>query len=119
MKNDEVSYPRLSGQDAGLPRGEMIPFSRLVSIAVEVRRLTVEDVGATGHFDNFGFILVIVTDIDDIHDFLAARDSDKLTLHIAQSEGSFLFSVFEVQCGCEREIVRLALPDVLLQLLEP
>ena len=119
MKDDEVLHPRLSGHDTGLSRGEMIPLLRLVRIAIEVRRLTVEDVGATGQVYNFGFILVIVTNIDDIHDFLAARDGDKLTFHIAQSEGSFLFSVFEVQRGGEREIVRPALPDVLLQLLEP
>lgn len=119
MKDDQISHAGLSGHDTGLPRGEMIPLSRLVRIAVEVRRLTVEDVGATGQFDNFGFILVIVANIDDIHNFLAARDGDKLTFHIAQSEGSFLFSVFEVQRGGEREIIRLALPDVLLQLFEP
>jgi len=119
MKNDEVSHPRLSGHDTGLSRGEMIPRSRLVRIAVEVRRLTVEDVRATGQFYNFDFILVIVADIDDIDDFLTARDGDKSTFHIAQPESSFLFSVFEVQRGGEREIVRPALPDVLLQLFEP
>src|SRR6476660_2019264 len=119
MKHDEISYVSLSGHDTGLTRSEMIPLSRLVCIAVEVRRLTVEDVGATGQVYNFGFILVIVANIDDIHDFLTARDGGKLTFHIAQSEGSFLFSVFEVQRGGKREIVRPALPDVLLQLLEP
>lgn len=119
MKDDEVSYAGLSRHDAGLPRGEMIPFSRLVGIAVEVRRLTVEHIGAMGQFYDFRFILIIVAGIDDIYDFLTARDGDKLTFHIAQSKDSFLFSVFEVQRGSEGEVVGLTLPDVLLQLLEP
>ena len=119
MKDDEVPYAGLSGHDAGLPRGEMIPFSCLIGIAVEVRRFTVEHISAMGQFYDFYFIFVIVTGIDDICEFLAARDRDKLIFHVAQSKDAFLFSVFEVQRGGKREIVRLPLPDVLLQLLEP
>ena len=119
MKDDEISRAGLSGHDAGLSSGEMISRSCLVGIAIEVRRLAVEDIGVTSQFDNFRFIVVIVADIDDIHNFLAARDGDKLAFHIAQSEGSFLFSVLKVQRGDEGKVVWFAVPNVLLQLLEP
>lgn len=108
MKDNEISHARLSGHEAGLSCGEVIPLPGLVCIAIEVWRLAVEDVGAAGQFDNLGFIVFIVTDIHHVYDFLAARDGHKLTFHIAQSEGPFLFSVLEVQRGGEGEVVCLA-----------
>lgn len=83
MKDDEIAHARLSGHDAGLSRREMIAFSTLVRVAIEIRRFAVEDVGATGQFHDFGLVVIIVTNVDDVNDFLTSGDGDTVSFQVA------------------------------------
>jgi len=119
MKDGQVAYSGFPRHEAGLTRGQMVAIAGLIGVAIEIGGLTVKYVGVFGQFHDFGFIVGILANIHHVHNFLAARDRDKLMFHIAQSERSLLLSMFEIQCGGEVEVVRLVLPDMLFDLFEP
>ena len=74
VKHHRVSDVRLARHEPGLSCREMIPVASLFCITIQIRRFAIEDIGAMGECDDFGFVVLVVSRIDDVGNLLSSRD---------------------------------------------
>src|SRR5215831_3169381 len=119
MKHNEIPHLSFPCHDAGLPSSQMIPVAGLFRIDIQIGGLTVKEVSTLGKYDDLGLILVVIAGVDDISQFLASREGQKLCFDVTQDELTFLSSMLIEQRGGKPKVIRLPLPDISFHVLQP
>ena len=119
MEDDQIAHASLSCQEPSLACGEMVPFSGFLCISIEKGGLAIKDISAMCELDDLGFVFVIIPGVHHVHDFLAPCDRHEAISDVTQPEFPLLLAMLEIQGGDESELIRLPLPEILLELLEP
>ena len=72
MKDNEVPNLRCLGQPACLRGGEVVSLPGFVGVLMQVGGFTVQGVRSLGQRGDLGFVLVVVSNVFEIGDFLPA-----------------------------------------------
>src|SRR6185295_10791173 len=97
MEDDKVVDPRRPGEPSRLSSCQMVSVPCLVRVLVQIGSLTIEDVGPASQVYDLRLVLFVISNIDDIRQFLPPRDRFVAFPDLTENKFPLFTSVLEVE----------------------
>src|SRR6185295_13485331 len=97
MEDDKVADPRPPGEPSRLSGCQMVSVPCLVRVLVQIGSLTIEDIGPVSQVYDLRLVLFVISNIDDIRQFLPPGDRGEAFPDVTENKFSLFTSVFKVE----------------------